>query len=371
MGRARSVLRMLTDTEVNALLRRPAVWVEPSATVGEAAKVMRDQRISSVLVRDEASSNGTFVGIPGGHPITSLLGAILVGAAAGYVGRSHGSESAMLVLGIFGAIAGYLGGDAIAIGEENAHGRLFQIHDAVAGEGELQALAGGVGVDGAAGFVGDGFDDGDDAALAVDEFRAEAFPGIGLTGFAKNKVVAESSSRAPIRRFPIIAIGASAGGLEAFTRLLKRLPADTGMAFVLVQHLDPDHASVLTQILAQASTMPVHEVTNNLRIAPNHVYVIPPSVTLGVVRGARPVGTAVTALVVLTDVVKRGVPASTAREAVAPFGADLYPTLKRTCDEYFFLKHRGEPLSEHLVKLALGIAAAVADEDAGCHGGAV
>lgn len=58
-------------------------------------------------------SNGTFVGIPGGHPITSLLGTLLVGAAAGYVGRSHGSESAMLVLGIFGAIAGYLGGDAI------------------------------------------------------------------------------------------------------------------------------------------------------------------------------------------------------------------------------------------------------------------
>lgn len=85
--------------------------------------------------------------------------------------------------------------------------------------------------------------------------------------------------------FPIVGIGASAGGLEAFTRLLKRLPADTGMAFVLVQHLDPDHASVLTQILAQSSAMPVHEVTNNLRIAPNHVYVIPPSVTLGVVHG--------------------------------------------------------------------------------------
>lgn len=58
-------------------------------------------------------SNGTFVGIPGGHPITSLLGVIIVGAAAGYVGRAHGSEAAMVIMGLLGGIAGYLGGDAI------------------------------------------------------------------------------------------------------------------------------------------------------------------------------------------------------------------------------------------------------------------
>ena len=58
-------------------------------------------------------TNGTFVGIPGGHPITSLLGTIIVGVAAGYVGRSQGSEAAMLILGTLGGIAGYLGGDAI------------------------------------------------------------------------------------------------------------------------------------------------------------------------------------------------------------------------------------------------------------------
>ena len=58
-------------------------------------------------------TNGTFVGIPGGHPVTSLLGVIIVGAAAGYVGRSMGSEAAMLILGTLGGIAGYLGGDAI------------------------------------------------------------------------------------------------------------------------------------------------------------------------------------------------------------------------------------------------------------------
>lgn len=96
------------------------------------------------------------------------------------------------------------------------------------------------------------------------------------------RVVAPARS---VTQFPIVGIGASAGGLEAFTRLLKRLPADTGMAFVLVQHLDPDHESVLAHILAQTSAMPVREATNNLRIAPDHVYVIPPGGTLSVVRG--------------------------------------------------------------------------------------
>ena len=64
---------------------------------------------------------------------------------------------------------------------------------------------------------------------------------------------------------PVVGIGASAGGLEAFTQLLKHLPLDTGMGFVLVQHLDPEHESALTQILARATSMPVREVTNNLR----------------------------------------------------------------------------------------------------------
>ena len=87
------------------------------------------------------------------------------------------------------------------------------------------------------------------------------------------------------REFPIVGIGASAGGLEAFTRLLKRLPVDTGMGFVLVQHLDPQHASALTQILARTTAMPVREVTNHLRVEPNHVYIIPPNTALGISGG--------------------------------------------------------------------------------------
>ena len=84
---------------------------------------------------------------------------------------------------------------------------------------------------------------------------------------------------------PIVGIGASAGGLEAFTQLLKRLPGDTGLGFVLVQHLDPQHPSALAHLLARATAMPVREVTNNLRVEPNHVYVIPPNTNLGIARG--------------------------------------------------------------------------------------
>ena len=85
--------------------------------------------------------------------------------------------------------------------------------------------------------------------------------------------------------FPIVGIGASAGGLEAFSALLKQLPLDTGMGFVLVQHLDPVHDSALTQLLGRATSLPVHEVTNNLRVEPNHVYVIPPNRALSITAG--------------------------------------------------------------------------------------
>jgi len=76
--------------------------------------------------------------------------------------------------------------------------------------------------------------------------------------------------------FPIVAVGASAGGLEAFTQMLHALPTDTGMAFVLVQHLAPTHASILAELLSRATAMPVMEVQDESAVKPNHVYVIPP-----------------------------------------------------------------------------------------------
>ncbi len=83
----------------------------------------------------------------------------------------------------------------------------------------------------------------------------------------------------------IAGIGASAGGLEAFTQLLQHLPPDTGMAFVLVQHLDPGHESALPQILSRFTKMPVREAVSNLTVAPNHVYIIAPNTDMRLVGG--------------------------------------------------------------------------------------
>ncbi|AUB42708.1 cheBR, two-component system, chemotaxis family, CheB/CheR fusion protein [Nostoc flagelliforme CCNUN1] len=77
--------------------------------------------------------------------------------------------------------------------------------------------------------------------------------------------------------FPIVGIAASAGGLEAFTQLLKHLLTDTGMAFVLIQHLDPNHKSLLSEILARKTQMSVTEVQDGVTVEPNKVYVIPPN----------------------------------------------------------------------------------------------
>ncbi|HVR96835.1 MAG TPA: chemotaxis protein CheB, partial [Thermoanaerobaculia bacterium] len=92
---------------------------------------------------------------------------------------------------------------------------------------------------------------------------------------------AEPAGRPP----PIVGIGASAGGLEAFSQMLGALPVNTGMAFVLVQHLAPKHASLLSEILSRTTAMPVMEVHDEPRVKPNCVYVIPPDRNMIVSRG--------------------------------------------------------------------------------------
>ncbi|WP_409606557.1 chemotaxis protein CheB [Brevundimonas sp.] len=79
-----------------------------------------------------------------------------------------------------------------------------------------------------------------------------------------------------------VGIGASAGGLEAFTDFLKHVPPDSGMAFILVQHLSPDHESMLTEILGRASPVPVVVAEHGMVVEPDQVYVIPPDATLTV-----------------------------------------------------------------------------------------
>jgi two-component system, chemotaxis family, CheB/CheR fusion protein len=86
--------------------------------------------------------------------------------------------------------------------------------------------------------------------------------------------------------FPIVGVGASAGGLEAFTQMLGALPADTGMAFVLVQHLAPKHPSLLVEILSRTTVMPVREVQDGTRMEPDRVYVMPPACDMVISRGA-------------------------------------------------------------------------------------
>jgi two-component system CheB/CheR fusion protein len=75
----------------------------------------------------------------------------------------------------------------------------------------------------------------------------------------------------------VVGVGASAGGLEAFTDLVSHLPRTTGIAFILIQHLDPHHKSALPELLAGKTSIPVLQVNKDTRIEPDHIYVIPPN----------------------------------------------------------------------------------------------
>jgi two-component system CheB/CheR fusion protein len=82
-----------------------------------------------------------------------------------------------------------------------------------------------------------------------------------------------------------VGIGASAGGLQAFTAFFAHLPPDSGMAFVLVQHLSPDHESILTELLDKDAPIPVVEAKHGMRLEANRVHVIPPDATLTIADG--------------------------------------------------------------------------------------
>ena len=113
-------------------------------------------------------------------------------------------------------------------------------------------------------------------------------------------MVAESRKRQPNRQantvqasqhrtgsvFPIVAIGASAGGLEALVQFLANVPAASGMAFVVIQHLDPDRRDILAELLQRSSAMPVMQVHNRMKVKPDCVYVIPPNADMSILRGS-------------------------------------------------------------------------------------
>ena len=87
----------------------------------------------------------------------------------------------------------------------------------------------------------------------------------------------ETLPPAPPQAFPIIGIGASAGGLEALEQFLRHVPDDSGMAFVIVQHLDPTHRGIMPELLQRATGMVVEQVKDHMAVQPNCVYVIPPN----------------------------------------------------------------------------------------------
>ena len=80
--------------------------------------------------------------------------------------------------------------------------------------------------------------------------------------------------------FPIVGIGASAGGLESFSELIAGIPAHTGMAYVFVQHLNPRRGSLLVNILTKRATFSVEEARKGVKVLPDHLYVIAPNTTL-------------------------------------------------------------------------------------------
>jgi two-component system CheB/CheR fusion protein len=88
----------------------------------------------------------------------------------------------------------------------------------------------------------------------------------------------EPSSRTSA--FPIVGIGASAGGLEAFTQLFQHIPVTTGLAFVLVQHLDPTHESMLPELLSRITKLPVQQVQRGMTVETNYIYVTPPNANM-------------------------------------------------------------------------------------------
>jgi two-component system CheB/CheR fusion protein len=97
----------------------------------------------------------------------------------------------------------------------------------------------------------------------------------------------ETSAPASVTRagFPIVAIGASAGGLEAFSSLLRALPPEPGLALVFIPHLDPTHESAMVELLSRTTRLPVHQAAEGVRVAYNAVYVLPPNSDMTITDG--------------------------------------------------------------------------------------
>src|SRR5258707_5260598 len=102
----------------------------------------------------------------------------------------------------------------------------------------------------------------------------------------KPAVVASMARRRPVRSFYVVGLGASAGGLEALRDFFAAVPAKSGAAFVVIQHLAPAHRSQMVELLASHTTVPVSQIEDGVMIQPDHIYVIPPGKWVRIFRGS-------------------------------------------------------------------------------------
>jgi two-component system CheB/CheR fusion protein len=96
----------------------------------------------------------------------------------------------------------------------------------------------------------------------------------------ENKIAGRGNNRST--NITIVGIGASAGGLEALESFFKNMPPDSGLAFVVIQHLDPNFKNMLPELLQKTTLMAVSQIKDKLKVCPNHIYVIPPNMFGGI-----------------------------------------------------------------------------------------
>jgi len=103
---------------------------------------------------------------------------------------------------------------------------------------------------------------------------------ITTASVVESRTVEEGAVASPSVSFPIVGIGASAGGLEAIEAFFEAMPVDSGIAFIVVQHLSPDYKSLMVELLSRKTDIPVQRAEEGMRVEANNIYLIPPKKTL-------------------------------------------------------------------------------------------
>ena len=125
------------------------------------------------------------------------------------------------------------------------------------------------------------------AAARADAPRADGLPA-RVPDFVEQDFPGHLDNIIPTRGYqmtPMVGLGGSAGSIQALQEFFKAMPADSGMIFVVILHLSPQHESTLADLLARSTAMPVVQATDGMRVSPNHVYVIPPGKDLATLDG--------------------------------------------------------------------------------------